>query len=928
VTGGAAAEPIPPTGTIHTIDLPGGVEGIRRAVGDRRTTPPAMIGIDVARRFHNATALASREDPALARLLTWLHVCARHVGCGARDLTPDRVPLPGDPDFWRKAAFDATVPDARLMAAILERRDTAFLYAALLSMREDARAWLIARPAVARALAADVSALVIAAPYLRLEEGRWQLPGGADAMPIWAALAGAPADRAEAFLPALLRAHGGLVAYLIEVVATLSPAQQRAVLALSADEPRRIAAGFELLAGVRAASRIWPLRERPYSRPAHDPAFLLAQVPVAGDGTLAVPGSRAFWTLVFGAGPLEPRDEDVRALSRDPVPASAGWLVERVWLAPPPEQATRYEQVLFAVRHLAAANADGSQAATAATVLRGYARFPQLLRVLDRLGAGDPARLAALVRRADALTQAGDWRRRAALVRWQAVLAMLDHMTRIGSLDAAERDRALDVLADAAAEPGASRGARLRALAAAVGPAPAAGDVRTRPIEQALIARITRSRIDAGRRVTWEGQPYVIDVGAAERDRVAKVRGRDALPRLDAAWMAFALADDAAPGPGAAAGVSDITGTLATLAAATRLDRPAASDDALDREARTALTTARRALEGAPSGRVSAEARAALDDLGEALATTGLAEISYALAMGWAEDLPLTALAAFRRHVFSEPAAGTLEAFWQAPVVVTGRGDPWHVAGSLLGLDDALGPVALRRPSLRPLGAAPALNTGDRRWLVSTVAGIDRRSFTDGAQRRLVDLLARGRAAIASAHGSDAVRDTAERAGTSPLRQTLAGWLATIEPNGVAGVFSMTDVLRLGASGDGPADGFDGWAPVQVPLTGRLAPGPLPAWPWERYTGRSTRLVSCALPDLTITLAERLAELELPASLIPDLLPPATFELVNTAMPRHADDFDALAERVRLVDRRAVERYLGMLTVGGPLRPAAAPHTP
>ena len=744
-------------------------------------------------------------------------------------------------------------------------------------------------------------------------------------MPIWTALAGVPADRADTFLPALLRAHGGLAAYLLEVVATLSPAQQRAVLALSADEPRRIAAGLELLDGVRAASRAWPLRERPFSRPAHDPAFLLAQVPVAATGSLALPGSRGFWSLVFGAGPLEPRDEEARAAWRDATPVSAGSIVERVWLTSPADQAIRYEQVLFAVRHLA--GIDASHAAAAATVLRGYGRFPQLLRVLDRLGVDDPARLAALVRRADALTQSGDWRSRAALVRWQAVLAILDYMARLGSLEPADRDRALAVLADAGAGPGVSRGARLRSLGAIADLPPDGGDVQARPVEQALIARMTRSRIDAGRRVTWEGQPYLVDIGAAERDRIVKVRGRDGLPRLDAAWIALALADDA--GGGAKAIASDAAATLGVITKATRLDRPTTADDVLDRDARSAAAGARRLLEAAGSGRVSPEARMALEDLGEALATTAFAEIAYAVSMGWAEDLPLTALAAFRRHVFSEPPpAGTLDAFWQPPAVLTGRGNPWHVAGSLLGLDDALGPVTLRRPSLRPLGAAPALNTGDRRWFVSTVAGINRRPFTDEAQRRLVDRLNRGRTRLASAHGLEAVRDMAARAGASPLRQALAGWLAAVDPAAVADVFSMTDMLRLGSTGDALPDGFDGWAPVQVPVTGRLTPGPLPALPWERYTGRSTRLLSCALPDLTLTLAARLAELDLPASLIPDLLPSATFELVNTATPRHADDFDALAERAHVVDRHAVERYLGLLTVGGPLRPEAATRTP
>jgi hypothetical protein len=120
-----------------------------------------------------------------------------------------------------------------------------------------------------------------------------------------------------------------------------------------------------------------------------------------------------------------------------------------------------------------------------------------------------------------------------------------------------------------------------------------------------------------------------------------------------------------------------------------------------------------------------------------------------------------------------------------------------------------------------------------------------------------------------------------------------------------------------------PAD-LDGWGTAQPAISGRLGGGPLPAWPWERYAGRSLRVVSCALPDLQLTLALRLADLELPAMLVVDLMPSATFELVNTAAPRHADDFEALAEYIRRVDRIAVERHLGLLTTAGPLRPLPA----
>ena len=61
------AGPIPPIGTIHTIELPGGVEGIRRAIGDRRPTPPASVAIEMARRFHGGTSDAAGDDPILAQ---------------------------------------------------------------------------------------------------------------------------------------------------------------------------------------------------------------------------------------------------------------------------------------------------------------------------------------------------------------------------------------------------------------------------------------------------------------------------------------------------------------------------------------------------------------------------------------------------------------------------------------------------------------------------------------------------------------------------------------------------------------------------------------------------------------------------------------------------------------------------------------------
>ena len=361
------------------------------------------------------------------------------------------------------------------------------------------------------------------------------------------------------------------------------------------------------------------------------------------------------------------------------------------------------------------------------------------------------------------------------------------------------------------------------------------------------------------------------------------------------------------------------------MVALARLDRTPGIDERLGIEARTAAATARRLLERGTVDRDWPEIRRSLDDLGDALATEALAEMAYAVSLGWAEDLPLTALAAFRRHVFARPSpTGMLDASWLAPDILTARGEAWHVVGSLLGLGDALAPVALRRPSLKPLGAAPSLNTGDRRWLVTTIAALDRGRFTDDAQRQLAAAVARGEARVRGSRGADAARQVAEDAGATPLRQALAAWIAEVNPSALGGVLSLTELVRLGSDGGAAPATLDGWGTAQRPVTGRITGGPLPSWPWERYAGRSLRLVSCALPDLQLTLALRLTEMDLPALLVVDLLAPATFELVNTAAPRHADDFEALAEYVRRIDRIAVERYLGLLTTAGPLRPVAA----
>ena len=596
------------------------------------------------------------------------------------------------------------------MLAILDRRDAALLYTALMSMREEVRAWILARPALVRQLCgADAGPLLVAAPYLRIDGDRWQLPGGPAAAPIWLAVAGVTSDAPEPLLLALLRGrrpprlHAGGRRHVDRRAAArgavarerrAQPSRRRRPGAARRPAHRRARLGPSRAAVLAAVGRSG-VPPRSAARRRGRPA---ARCPAAGCSGRSSSATAA-WCR---ATPRPVRRGTIRRRSRRdgscrgsgsrrrPISRCAtNRCCSRPGGSRQPTRRRRPRSRRSSAATRATRSSCASSIAWVSTTSRALPRWstaPTAWRRPRPTGAATRRWCAGRARSSSSIT-------------WPAWAPSIGD----------ELHRALDALA--APEPAsASRGTRVRALLAGLGVGAVAGDPPSRAVEDALVARLTRSRLGAGRRVTWEGQAYRIDLGAAERDRIARVRGRDAQARLDAAWSAFALSD--------LRGVPDAPDAMARIArvvATARLDRTPAFDERLGVEARTAAATARRLLERGTVDRDWPEIRRSLDDLGDALATEALAEMAYAVSLGWAEDLPLTALAAFRRHVFTRPSStGMLDASWLAPDILTARGAAWHVVGSLLGLGDALAPVALRRPSLKPLGAAPSLNTGDR----------------------------------------------------------------------------------------------------------------------------------------------------------------------------------------------------------------------
>lgn len=913
-----------PADHLGSAPFPGGVEGLRRALGDRAAMPPATVVVELTRRFYNGTDAAADRDPAYARFQAWL----RETAAPTRPASAaDTVPLPGSPEFWRQCGLEFGGSED-IIVAVLRSRGAAYLYTALLSMDEDTRAWFVERPLLARSWTEiDRGALLVAAPYLRMASGRWELPGGGAAAGVWADLAGVGAADAEGFLASLLRSHAGSLPFLIEIAATLSDGQRGVALGyqvrltpdtrarLTPDTAARptpeLSRARALLSAVRDFTGAWRPGERPFSRPSPDPALLLAQIPIQADGRLALPGGRRFWQFVLDDDALGSQDERARSAWRDDEAMASAGLVGLLARTPPDGQVAVYHMLLFASRWLA--DEPETEAGAVATVLRGHLRFAPLMRVLERLEVGEAATLARVVRQADVLTRAAeDWRSRARLAQWQATLALLDRIAYQGALTERQRDAVIEALVQPVASP-TSRPWR-EWLAALVPALPADGDLAAKRVERALLARMTASPV-AARPVVWEGTSYLIDLGAAEHDRIARVRGRDSRALLDAA-----LALAAWLGRADGADSSDALRYLTTVSAAAGLDRPLAPDDEFGRRASEAATRARRELAAAGSGRLSRDVLADIADVADAVAALALTEFAYASAMGWAEDLPLTASAASRRHVFVRPYGPDRHRFWTVPAISADRRFPWHVSGSLLGLDVALAPVAMRRLSLRPPAEAPALNTGDRAILVATAAVLAARHFGDEGQQIVVELVRAARDRIENVGDRLDVRRIAQLAGVSAHRLTAAEWLGANDRTALGAFFSTTELVRIGLAGTPAPAALDGWGNYEMALSGRSRAGRIPELPVERYAGRARRLLAAALPELQLTLAIRLAELRLPATLVPALMTSATLDVVNTTASRFADDWQAVVDRVRVVDVTAVERYLGLLTTAGPLR--------
>jgi hypothetical protein len=338
---------------------------------------------------------------------------------------------------------------------------------------------------------------------------------------------------------------------------------------------------------------------------------------------------------------------------------------------------------------------------------------------------------------------------------------------------------------------------------------------------------------------------------------------------------------------------------------------------------RAAATRARiervREAQGRPSVDAALADPAALAD--------ALMALIYASALP-ATDPELLASKAETRHDFG-PLRGNGSQDrrgWRLAEQQSAAGTPWHLSGSLLGLDVALAVQALRRVSDDP--PAPTLPAADRVAFARTVTLLPALKLTDASRDSVLRLVDAGRRRLAAvASGGDA-RAVAEAAGLSAWRREALVWAVANDAAGVPGALSLSELAWAGDPQAADRAALDAWGTARLAATGELATRLPRGRGWEGTIAHDARAgLATSVGDLNLRIAAFLAGRTLPASLAPDLLSAATLDLVDRVVAPRADDWRAVVAGIRAMSDTRLEDDIAALTADGPLRPVRERET-
>ena len=305
-------------------------------------------------------------------------------------------------------------------------------------------------------------------------------------------------------------------------------------------------------------------------------------------------------------------------------------------------------------------------------------------------------------------------------------------------------------------------------------------------------------------------------------------------------------------------------------------------------------------------------------DLAGALTT-----IVYSVALGQPDGAVALSRDVGTRHDFGFNATAMLQRItpWAPPEERQGDG-PWHIVGSLIGLDRGLSRLALRRVADEQMPLAPVLTLNDFATLARTIVAMVPTALQDADRDAIAVAIGRGRQRVLDVQQRpDALLALATRVRMSAATRQVLPWIAAHDPHAIVGSFSLRDLLWLGEPAV-PAGVLDRWGVDGHALDGRPITMMPPPAPWEDFAGRpDAGQMTTQVPDLTLRLVEETARLRLPAAIVPALLAYAVEDFWHDAQARFADDWPRMTRQAAALDGTRVEDYVAALVGDGVLRP-------
>jgi hypothetical protein len=304
--------------------------------------------------------------------------------------------------------------------------------------------------------------------------------------------------------------------------------------------------------------------------------------------------------------------------------------------------------------------------------------------------------------------------------------------------------------------------------------------------------------------------------------------------------------------------------------------------------------------------------------LGEALVS-----LAYACELGDPEGTILIAGDPSVRHDFGYgmPSRDTrVKAMWNVAITET-RNGPSHLIGSVLALDLAMAPLALRRISTDRIPEAPMLNLIQRDSFAATVAVMDPRELTDEARDEIAALVDRGRTRL-NALDPDTAGSIARDLRLDGWRARALAWAVRREPDHSVGLLTMAELMVLGG---GRPSAFNAWGMYAARTRGCLCAQLAPPWLWQSWWGLpQVGLPATLVSDLPLRVAVVLHNLQLPAVLAKPVLAAAMQDFLDGVNPTDGNDWLTLARAVQVIGAERFEDYVAAATAEGPLVPENA----